>query len=68
MKKTSFDFSEMADTARRIESLALMLQTTVESGNLSKQLTEDAATVIGDLATELRHMIAEAQDTAADAA
>ena len=68
MKNATIDFSEMSDTARRIESLALMLQMTVESGSFSEQLTEDTAAVISDLATELRHMISEAEDAAADAA
>ena len=68
MKNSMIDFSEMSETARKIESLALMLWQSSESGGLTETMTEDAAQMIGDLATELRQQLKAAQaaqDTAA---
>ncbi len=58
--------SEMEDTARRIETLANMLEIITESGSLNEDIAEDSARMIYDLAGNLRRMIDEAQAAAAD--
>jgi len=60
----TMNFSGMADTARRIETLSTMMLMLAEEGKLDEHIAEDSAAVIGDLATNLRHMIDEAQTTA----
>lgn len=60
------NFSRMADAARQIETLAGMLAHMAETGDVTETQTEDTAVIIGDLATELRHLIETAQTVALD--
>ncbi len=60
--------AEMSETARKIESLALMLMQSAEAGGLTQQMTEDAAEMIVDLAADIRDLAAAAQSAATDAA
>ena len=53
-------FSEMKETARQIENLALLLRTAAETGqlaNLGDEVVEDAAAVIQEKAQHLEKMI-----------
>ena len=64
----TMNFSGMADTARQIQSLSLLVRIAAENGSNDSQLVEDTAVIVCGLAAKLRNMIAEAEATALEAA
>ena len=66
MNDATMNFSGMQDNARQIETLAGMLAILAESGSMTETQAEDTAVIIGNLATELRQMIENAQAVALD--
>ena len=64
----TMNFSGMADTARQIQSLSLLVRIATANDSNDSELVEDAAVIVCGLAAKLRHMIAEAEATALEAA
>ena len=64
----TMNFSGMADTARQIQSLSLLVRIAAANGSNDSELVDDASTIVCGLAAKLRNMIAEAEATALEAA
>lgn len=64
----TMNFSGMADTARQIQSLSILVRMAAENGSNDSMLVEDTAVIICGLASKLGRMIKEAEATALEAA
>ncbi len=64
----TMNFSGMADTARQIQSLSLLVRIAAANDSNDSELVEDAAVIVCGLAEKLRHMIEDAEATALEAA
>ena len=63
----TINFSGMADTARQIQSLSLLVRIAAENGSSDSELVEDTAVIVCGLAAKLRHMIADAETAVQEA-
>lgn len=64
----TMNFSGMADAARQIQSLSILVRMAAENGSIDSMLVEDTAVIICGLASKLGRMIKEAETTALEAA